>query len=67
MYFILQGPQGVGNLTACYLQEYSAGSSSAASYTETDPVPYDDNFKVEFIRSVKYNMLFKCFYVLIFK
>lgn len=52
-----QGPQGVGNLTACYLQEYSAGSSSAASYTETDPVPYDDNFKKHVVMSAYCSVL----------
>ncbi|XP_052057711.1 uncharacterized protein LOC127698342 isoform X1 [Mytilus californianus] len=46
-----QGPEGVGNLTACFLQEYSQGSRLQEAQTETDEFPLDSDLKTKVVMS----------------
>ncbi|CAG2227020.1 unnamed protein product [Mytilus edulis] len=46
-----QGPEGVGNLTACFLQEYSQGSRIQEAQTETDEFPLDSDLKTKVVMS----------------
>ncbi|XP_063430392.1 uncharacterized protein LOC134712603 isoform X2 [Mytilus trossulus] len=46
-----QGPEGVGNLTACFLQEYSQGSRIQEDQTETDEFPLDSDLKTKVVMS----------------